>query len=86
VTLKFLIFLGSTRDSTPPQPARLGLRVARACALQINQETNFAELIDPLDYKLTPIFKPHFAYAQGKAPIRLESLANHIESADGYAW
>jgi NAD(P)H-dependent FMN reductase len=85
VPLKFLIFLGSTRDSTPPQPARLGLRVARACTLQINQgTTNFAELIDPLDYELTPIFKPYFAYAQGKAPIRLESLAKHIESADGY--
>lgn len=29
-------------------------------------------------------FKPHFAYAQGKAPEALEQLAAEIRSADGY--
>ena len=29
--MKFLVFLGTVRDSTPPKPARLGLRVSSAC-------------------------------------------------------
>ncbi|MGG7055293.1 NADPH-dependent FMN reductase [Nitrosomonas sp. ANs5] len=82
--LKFLVFLGSARNSTPPKPPRLGLRVARACITEINQGIHVAELVDPLDYELAPSFKPHFAYAHGKAPTQLESLAASIASADGY--
>ncbi len=84
MALKFLVFLGSIRDSTPPHPARLGLRVARACVAQINQGANSAELIDPLEVKFTSIFKPHFSYARGKAPSQLASLAEAIQHADGY--
>lgn len=84
MTLKFLVFLGSTRDSTPPQPARLGLRVANACISQIKQGVNSAELIDPLDFEFELIFKPHFSYARGKAPPQLASLAETIKHSDGY--
>lgn len=42
------------------------------------------ELIDPLDYSTGEVFKPHFAYAKGKAPDALSSLAQKIEAADGY--
>lgn len=80
----FLIFLGTTRDSTPPRPARLGLRVARACLAHLQASDNSAELIDPLDYDLGALFKPHFAYAAGKAPAALDSLAAKIQAADGY--
>lgn len=80
----FLIFLGTTRDSTPPRPARLGLRVARACLAHLQASDNSAELIDPLDYDLGTLFKPHFAYAAGKAPAALDSLAEKIQAADGY--
>jgi len=82
--MKFLIFLGTVRDSTPPNPPRLGLRVAKACALHIHQGDHAVELIDPLDLVLEPIFKPHFAYVQGKAPAQLQSLADKIKAADGY--
>lgn len=82
--MKFLVFLGTVRNSTPPNPPRLGLRVARACVSQMHQGDHFAELIDPLDFDLGSIFKPHFAYARGKAPIQLQSLAEKIEAADGY--
>lgn len=82
--MKFLIFLGTIRDSTPPNPPRLGLRVARACGAQLHQGDISAELIDPLDFDLGLIFKPHFAYAQGKAPAQLQSLAEKIATADGY--
>lgn len=62
----------------------MGLRVARACVAQIHQGDITAELIDPLDFDLESIFKPHFAYARGKAPAQLQDLADKIAAADGY--
>lgn len=82
--LNILIFLGSVRDSTPPKPARLGLRVARACQAHL-EGSHDVTLIDPLDITLTKTFKPHFSYASGKAPQDLEKLAQQIEQADAYA-
>ena len=82
--MKFLIFLGTVRNSSPPNPPRLGLRVARACVAQLHQGDISVELIDPLDFDLGSIFKPHFAYAQGKAPAQLQALADKIAAADGY--
>jgi len=82
--LNILVFIGSVRDSTPPRPARLGLRVARACAARLEDHGIGAMLIDPLEIDLSAPFKPHFAHAQGKAPDALEDLAQRIEAADGY--
>lgn len=42
------------------------------------------ELIDPLEYDIGPIFKPHFSYAKSKAPAQLNLLAERIAQADGY--
>ncbi len=84
VALKFLVFLGSVRDSAPPRPARLGQRIARACVSQLSDDTTETMLIDPLEYDFAQVFKPHFAYAPGKAPAPLDSLARAIEAADGY--
>lgn len=82
--MKLLIFLGTVRDSSPPNPPRLGLRVARACFAQLHQGDISVELIDPLDFDLGFVFKPYFSYAQGKAPAQLQSLAGEIAAADGY--
>lgn len=82
--LTLLVFLGSTRDSTPPRPARLGLRVARACVTRLAADGQDAILIDPLDFDMSGPFKPHFSYAKGKAPEALEDLARQIDAADGY--
>lgn len=82
--LTLLVFLGSIRDSTPPRPARLGLRVARACVARLAADGHDAVLIDPMDIDLSGPFKPHFAYAKGKAPEALEDLARKIDAADGY--
>lgn len=89
--MKFLLFLGSVRDSTPPRPARLGYRVALACQHYLSKAYPDIEieLIDPLDPTIQPIFeqavfKPQFAYAQGKAPFDLDNLAEKISQADGY--
>lgn len=84
--MKFLVFLGTVRDSTPPRPARLGERVALACLECLNSQyqEHRIELIDALEYPLDQVFKPHFSYLQGKAPAKLNELADKIAAADGY--
>jgi len=84
--MKFLVFLGTVRDSTPPKPARLGARVAEACmaCLTSRFDAHEVELIDALDYPLDSAFKPHFAYPKSKAPSTLNKLAEKIASADGF--
>lgn len=84
--MKFLVFLGTVRDSTPPRPARLGVRVAEAIleSLKSRYEHHEIELVDAMDYPLETIFKPHFAYPKSKAPPELNNLATKIESADGF--
>lgn len=84
--MKFLIFLGTVRDSTPPQPARLGARVAEAClkCLKSRYAKHEVDLIDALKYPLDTVFKPHFAYPKNKAPTQLNELAEKIDSSDGF--
>ena len=84
--MKFLIFLGSVRASTPPNPARLGVRVAEACleCFKTKYKGHEIELIDILDYPVDAVFKPHFSYPKNKAPDNLNRLAEKIESADGF--
>jgi len=82
--LNLLVFLGSARASTPPHPARLGLRVARACLAQLQVAGHTVTLIDPLEVPLDPVFTPHFSFAAGKAPAPLQGLAQQISEADGY--
>ncbi len=81
---RYLVFLGSSRTSTPPSPPRLGWRVAQACKRLLGEAGAEAELIDPLDLDRGSVFKPHFAYRRGEMPDELASLAERIEAADGY--
>ncbi|WP_413699064.1 NADPH-dependent FMN reductase [Psychromonas sp. KJ10-10] len=84
--MKFLVFLGTVRDSTPPKPARLGARVSKAVleCLQSRYTEYEVELVDALDLPLDPIFKPHFAYPRSKVPSELNLLAEKIKTADGF--
>lgn len=84
--MDYLLFLGSVRESQPPKPPRLGLRVARACLEYVHgqQPGSDVALIDPLELELGAVFKPHFAYPQGRVPGSLDALAGRIEAADGY--
>ena len=84
--MKILVFLGSVRTSSPPDPERLGERVARACVTLLRQQLGdqAVELIDPLDYQQGPVFKPHFSYHQRHVPADLAELAGKIKAADGY--
>lgn len=82
--MRVLVFLGSVRDSAPPRPARLGLRVARACVARLDEAEWAATLVDPLEVDLGGPFRPQFAYAPGGAPAPLETLAVAISEADAY--
>lgn len=84
--MKYLVFLGTARDSSPPKPPRLGLRVVRASRrlLEERDSASHVEMIDPLDFDLGSVFKPHFAYARSQVPADLDALAEKIASADGY--
>ena len=84
--MKFLVFLGTVRDSTPPRPARLGDRVAKACIECLTRRfgDNDFELVDALDYPLNTVFKPHFSYSKSQVPTALEQLAQKIKESDGY--
>lgn len=82
--MKIIVFLGTVRESTPPRPARLGLRIARASVQHMQRAGVDVELIDPLEVDLPDVFKPQFSYAAGRAPQILDVLAKKIEEADGY--
>ncbi|MTI45831.1 NAD(P)H-dependent FMN reductase [Roseibium hamelinense] len=82
--MRILVFLGTVRDTTPPRPARLGLRVARACVQRLAAAGADPVLIDPLEIELPLPFKPQFSYSEGKAPAQLDRLADQIATADGY--
>lgn len=84
--MKYLIFIGTARDSSPPNPPRLGLRVARACKFALDDlgDDVTVELIDPLDFDLGGVFKPHFSYGKSSFPQDLDSLAKKIQNADAY--
>ncbi|GAL28445.1 putative reductase [Vibrio variabilis] len=84
--MKFLVFLGSVRESTPPRPARLGARVSLACESLLKKvyPEHEVEIIDPLDLNLGDIFKPEFAYSRKQVPADLKQLADKIAEADGY--
>lgn len=84
--MKFLIFLGTVRDSTPPRPPRLGERVVKVClqCLTTRFGDNDFELVDALDYPLNTVFKPHFSYSKSQVPTALEQLAQKIKESDGY--
>lgn len=84
--MKFLVFLGTVRDSTPPKPARLGVWVTKAVleCLKSRYAEHEIELVDALDYPTESVFKPHFSYPRDKAPAALNQLAEKIKSADGF--
>lgn len=81
--MKALIFLGSRRASTPPQPKRLGERVCAFLSTHVSSRFE-TMLIDPLDYPPTEVFKPAFAYAEGSKPEHLAALQRQIVEADAY--
>ena len=81
--MKALLFLGSRRQSSPPEPARLGERISRYLLAQMGERFE-TQLIDPLDYPPANIFKPAFAYGAKSTPDALARLVQLVRDADAY--
>lgn len=67
--MKVVVFMGTVRDSTPPRPARLGARVAKACAAQLGGDAEVT-VVDPLEVELPVPFK---ASSEGVGASRLQA-------------
>lgn len=81
--MKALLFLGSRRASSPPQPPRLGERVSAFLATELRPYFE-TQIVDPLAFPATEVFKPAFAYSPSslpEAPARLQAL---VSEADAY--
>lgn len=54
------------------------------CSRLLAELADEVQIVDPLDFDTSGVFKPHFAYAPGRAPQALDDLAEAISGADGY--
>ncbi|KRG39684.1 flavoprotein [Stenotrophomonas pictorum JCM 9942] len=81
--MKALLFLGSRRVSSPPQPPRLGERVAAFLAMHLRERFE-TQVVDPLAYPVSEVFKPAFAYNRGAKPQPLARLEDLIRESDAY--
>ena len=79
--LNILVFQGSTRTEGPPRPACVGQRVALWVQQALAVREHAVQVVGPLE---TPLIKPHFAYAKGRAPEALEELSAKIRAADAF--
>ncbi len=82
--MKILIFLGSSRESTPPSPPRVGHRLSIFLQNYLKGQSIQSEIIDPLDYTFPSIFKPIFSFKKTEAPEDLGKLQEKILQANGY--
>ena len=82
--LRILVFQGSTRVSGPPRPARVGERVVRWAADELRSRGHEVDVVDPVETELPLLRKPHFAYAAGRAPEPLDTLAQAIAASQAF--
>jgi len=83
MSLRVMMFLGSTRTAGPPRPVRVGDRVAKFLKGQVERRGHEVIcVVDPVKFPL--LEKPHFAYAKRDCPAFLESIAKDIERSDAY--
>jgi len=82
--LRILIFQGSTRIDGPPRPARVGERVVKWASAVLTARGHPIDVCDPIETDIPLLRKPHFAYAQGRAPAQLEKLAQRIKESEAY--
>jgi len=81
--MNLLVFLGSRRASSPPNPPRLGERVARHLVAEASKAFD-VELVDPLTLPVEPVFRPVFTRPAVEVPPALAALEARIRRADAY--
>lgn len=78
------LFLGSTRTGGRPLPAPLGRRVGAFIRAELEARGSAVDVVDPLELDLEVLRQPHFTYAAGTAPEKLEATAQIIARADAF--
>lgn len=81
--MNVLVFLGSRRASSPPNPRRLGERVARHLVAEAAGLFDVT-LVDPLALPLEPVFRPVFTRPATEVPPAMAELQGRIRAADAY--
>ena len=81
--MNVLVFLGSRRASSPPNPPRLGERVARHL-VEAAAGLFDVQLVDPLGLPLEPVFRPVFTRTAAEVPPAMAELQARIRAADAY--
>lgn len=81
--MNLLVFLGSRRASSPPNPPRLGERVARHLVAEAAGLFD-VQLVDPLALPLEPVFRPVFTRPAAEVPPAMADLHALIRAADAY--
>ncbi|KAK8391888.1 hypothetical protein O3P69_017482 [Scylla paramamosain] len=79
MSLKFLVFLGSTREG------RLGENVAKCVVKKLQALSHQAEMIDPLSLEMDGHLRQplHFRPDQSQAPEWMKETNGKIQAADG---
>src|ERR1700732_270411 len=77
---RILVFYGSYRSD------RTGMRLAQFVVERLRQRGDDVELIDAKAIDLPMLDRMYKEYPKGKAPERLEQLAEKIRNADGFVF
>ncbi|MBN3940558.1 NADPH-dependent FMN reductase [Nostoc sp. NMS9] len=75
---KTIVFYGSYRSD------RQGIKAARFMIDQLNQRNHQVIFADAKEYDFAILDRMYKEYGKGQAPAKMEELAEHIRTADGF--
>ncbi|MBD0265989.1 MAG: NAD(P)H-dependent oxidoreductase [Tolypothrix sp. Co-bin9] len=78
MSFKTLVFYGSYRSD------RQGIKAARFMIDQLKQRNHEVIFVDAKEYDFGILDRMYKEYEKGQAPAKMEELADHIRTADGF--
>lgn len=78
MSFKTVVFYGSYRRD------RNGIRVAKFMIDQLHQKNHEVVFADAMEYDFGILDRMYKEFEKGQAPAKMEELANHIKTADGF--
>ncbi|MFN6572009.1 NAD(P)H-dependent oxidoreductase [Dendronalium sp. ChiSLP03b] len=78
MSFKTVVFYGSYRSD------RQGIKAARFTIDQLKQRNHEVVFVDAKEYDFGILDRMYKEYEQGQAPAKMEELAEHIRTADGF--
>ncbi|MBD3370269.1 NADPH-dependent FMN reductase [Candidatus Fermentibacteria bacterium] len=74
------VLYGSSRTE------RVGIRAARFVVGKLRERGHEATLLEPLEYELPPLDYRYYEYEEGRAPERIERVAEVLKRAEAYVF